>query len=362
MEKIEKCPDDVGHRRTYEGLGYKIGKNLTTGANARGFRIWKSLIKRVMSESLGYTTTVNISRSWECLDNFLEWFNKQEIIDTDARLFLVVNPDQLRPRKGGSRSSAKGAKVCPKFSAKTSHLTTIPLSPFRKPSSEEYKDWESEDKRTTATHKGSKGEGMPAVPVSTKSKLYGRKIRAKARHREHMAAMDERREENKVSLIEKRRRKWEGYITDRDHKKYFDEVVRPATEAVEKELYLSTLVEQERIHGIDDIDIRILYRGRFSGLGYVGEGKHRTRIKGKKTKAYRVWEWLLNKCYGSGRSSKDGYDYVGYRVCKKWQCFQNFAKWFAKQEMHGDRLPVFALKPNSKGKLVIGPKNTKLMF
>lgn len=362
MEELEKCPDDVGYRRTYEGLGYRIGKGLTTGKNMRGFRIWKSLIKRVMCESLGYTTTINISASWECLDNFLEWFNAQEIIDTDHRLYLVVNADQLRPKKGGKRSIAKGAKVCPKFSAKTSSLTTVPLTPFRKPKSEDHKDWESAERITNTTHKGSKGEGMPAVPVSVKSKLYARKVRAKARHRDYMAEMDDRREENKVCLIEKRRRKWEGFVTDRDHKKYFDEVIYPATKDVTRELLRAPEAEQERLTGIDDIERRILYRGRFSGLGYVGEGKYPTKVNGKKTKAYRVWEWVLNKCYGKGRSTKEGYDYAGYRVCKKWQCYQTFAKWFDKQELHGERLPVFALKPNSKGKLVIGPKNTKLMF
>jgi len=362
MKEDAKCPDDVGHKRTYEGLGYKIGKGLTTGANIRGFRIWKSLIKRVMCESLGYTTTINISRSWECLDNFLEWFNAQEISDTDARLYLVVNPDQLRPRKGGKRSISEGAKVSPKFSAKTSHLTTVPLPPFRKPSREDYKDWESTDKKTTVTHKGSKGAGMPVVPVSVNSKLYARKLRAKVRHRDFMEESDYRREGNKVKLIEKRRREWEGYQTELDRRNHYTDVVLPAVAAVNKELSRASEAEQLRIEGIEDIERRILYRGRFSGLGYVGEGKYPTRIGDKKTKAYRVWEWLLNKCYGKGRGDKQGNDYAGYRVCKKWQCYQNFAEWFAKQTLHGSRLPVFALKPNSKGKLVLGPKNTKLMF
>ena len=44
-------------------------------------------------------------------------------------------------------------------------------------------------------------------------------------------------------------------------------------------------------------NIKCPYEPRTYGVGYIGEGEHKTRINGKKTKCYKVWHNMLQRCY-----------------------------------------------------------------
>lgn len=69
------------------------------------------------------------------------------------------------------------------------------------------------------------------------------------------------------------------------------------------------------------------YHKSVLGIGYIGEGIYRAKIKGKTTKAYSTWTKVLERCYNEKlREKYPTYKDVG--VCKEWECFQNFAEWF----------------------------------
>lgn len=66
---------------------------------------------------------------------------------------------------------------------------------------------------------------------------------------------------------------------------------------------------------------------RTYGVGYLGEGKYKSKENGKFTKCYKVWNSMLQRCYDSKYHEKYP-TYKGCKVCEEWLCFQNFAEWF----------------------------------
>ena len=74
-------------------------------------------------------------------------------------------------------------------------------------------------------------------------------------------------------------------------------------------------------------EIKCVYEPRTFGVGYLGEGKYKTRENGKKTKCYKVWQSMLQRCYDSKYKEK----YPTYNACEvyeSWHNFQNFAHWY----------------------------------
>ena len=67
------------------------------------------------------------------------------------------------------------------------------------------------------------------------------------------------------------------------------------------------------------------------GIGYFGHGPHKSRINGKKTRAYITWSSMLRRCY-SEKSLEIKPTYESCSVVKQWHNFQNFASWYYKQK------------------------------
>lgn len=63
------------------------------------------------------------------------------------------------------------------------------------------------------------------------------------------------------------------------------------------------------------------------GVGFVGDGRYKTKINGKHTKQYLCWHAMISRCY-SPRSLSLYHTYNGCSVCNEWHNFQNFAMWF----------------------------------
>jgi hypothetical protein len=63
------------------------------------------------------------------------------------------------------------------------------------------------------------------------------------------------------------------------------------------------------------------------GVGFIGDGEYKARIKGKNTKAYSVWASMFTRCYDEKTQIRQP-TYKGCTVSKEWHNFQNFAKWF----------------------------------
>lgn len=62
------------------------------------------------------------------------------------------------------------------------------------------------------------------------------------------------------------------------------------------------------------------------GVGYCGQGVHKSKENSKLTKDYNVWFKMIKRCY-------EGEDvaYENCTVCEEWLNFQNFAEWYKQQ-------------------------------
>ena len=79
------------------------------------------------------------------------------------------------------------------------------------------------------------------------------------------------------------------------------------------------------------------YHSNVYNIGYIGEGKYKSKINGKLTKAYLYWQTTLERCYEPYELNKHP-TYIDCYVCDEWLNFQNFAKWFYKNyyEIEGE--------------------------
>lgn len=75
--------------------------------------------------------------------------------------------------------------------------------------------------------------------------------------------------------------------------------------------------------------IKCPYERRVFGIGYIGEGKYKVSDNGKKTKCYRTWQNMLQRCYDEKHRYKNP-TYENCKVCKEWLNYQNFAEWYYK--------------------------------
>nr|DAE62910.1 MAG TPA: hypothetical protein [Caudoviricetes sp.] len=74
-------------------------------------------------------------------------------------------------------------------------------------------------------------------------------------------------------------------------------------------------------------NIKCPYEKRVYGIGYIGEGKYKVKINGKKTKCYDVWHSMLERCYNEKYTYRNS-TYKECEVCEKWHNYTNFGDWF----------------------------------
>lgn len=70
------------------------------------------------------------------------------------------------------------------------------------------------------------------------------------------------------------------------------------------------------------------------GVGYMGVGKHKSKIKGVNVPHYSVWTGAIIRCYCPTRQAKRP-SYIGCSISKNWLCYQNFAEWYTTHESCG---------------------------
>lgn len=63
------------------------------------------------------------------------------------------------------------------------------------------------------------------------------------------------------------------------------------------------------------------------GIGYLGEGKYKTKDENGLTDQYKSWVSMLMRCYSSVFHQKQP-SYIGCTVDERWHNFQVFAKWY----------------------------------
>lgn len=62
-------------------------------------------------------------------------------------------------------------------------------------------------------------------------------------------------------------------------------------------------------------------------IGYIGEGKYKTRENNKITNRYSIWRNMLERCYDE--THRDRYKaYKDCVVCEEWHNYQNFSQWY----------------------------------
>lgn len=67
------------------------------------------------------------------------------------------------------------------------------------------------------------------------------------------------------------------------------------------------------------------YHRSVFGVGYVGEGKYKTKENGKFTIFYQQWKNMLLRCYVKADRHRP---YEDAEVCDEWLNFQTFSKWY----------------------------------
>ena len=86
-------------------------------------------------------------------------------------------------------------------------------------------------------------------------------------------------------------------------------------------------------------NIKCPYERRYFGVGYLGEGKYKTRENGKNTRVYDTWKGMLQRCY-SNKSHERNPTYLGCKISEEFHNFQNFAEWFYNNyyEIEGEQM------------------------
>lgn len=77
-------------------------------------------------------------------------------------------------------------------------------------------------------------------------------------------------------------------------------------------------------------EVKDLCKPTTFGVGYLGYGRYKSRDKSggeDRTKVYRTWKGMLERCYSEKYLSKKP-TYKGCSVDEDWHNFQNFASWF----------------------------------
>jgi hypothetical protein len=73
------------------------------------------------------------------------------------------------------------------------------------------------------------------------------------------------------------------------------------------------------------------------GVGFMGDGKYKSRVNKEKTEAYKAWMRMLGRTYSSSYKEKFP-TYKGVTTCDLWHNFQNFAAWFDLNYIEGFHL------------------------
>ena len=104
-------------------------------------------------------------------------------------------------------------------------------------------------------------------------------------------------------------------------------------------------------------NIKCPYEPRTYGVGYIGEGEHKTRINGKKTKCYKTWQNILQRCYDTKCHEKHP-TYIDCDMDKIWLNYQNFGDWYKENyyEVKGERM-CLDKDILHKGNKVYSPEN-----
>lgn len=70
------------------------------------------------------------------------------------------------------------------------------------------------------------------------------------------------------------------------------------------------------------------------GIGFIGVGRHKSKVDGRNTLAYSTWIGMFIRCYRKNIKQSD-ISYIGCLVAPEWHNFQNFADWYEGHDSYG---------------------------
>lgn len=73
--------------------------------------------------------------------------------------------------------------------------------------------------------------------------------------------------------------------------------------------------------------VRYPYQKSVCGVGYLGEGNHKSQSNGKSNNVYFVWSTMIRRCYDPNVFKKLP-TYINCSVDPRWHNFQVFAEWY----------------------------------
>ena len=359
------------------GLGYRKASRVEK-QHTRIYNKWRVLLTNVMDDSRNFNT-LDISESWCCFDNFLEWFLKCEAaLDTEKSCFVVFNaPELLKPKR--RRVDGKMVELfSPKYSEKTCHLSIVKPLAWRgsRDSSKlvfdrDLKKWSKEYLLLKGTEKQAMQTRFPLPPGT---KLFALKTLARKRYAKQGRSTEARAEQLKQERqatkmrVERRRnaklqKKKEAKIFPGYGKRY-SEIVEPAQAMQMSQIDHAPGEEKIRRAKAKTPEAAMKQAALFRGLGYIGVGPYVTNVKGKQTRAFKTYMELLKRCYTDCANRDDSDALRGYRMGKRFLNFQKFAKWFEAEDKNPEHrnLPGFEPKANSKGFLILNPKTLRLTY
>lgn len=358
ISNIEEFP------RTLQGMGYIKKRGLGSRAeNVRAYKTWKNMIVRVMDqERLGSFNTLDVSKSWECFDNFLKWFNEQLLADHSDVVYLHLVKEEHRPKLLGKFSIAPESRVSPKYSAKTCYLSLKPRRVYKAPQIITLKDTPGKELAADEFLKGTVGVQKFFYKLQKDTKLFRRKNRA---HKAFVAKVKDSRAKN-AGVNQRRRERYARKVAAQNVREVikfggntghsYAKQVKPAQEIQNRQISKAGRAQEKRLTELasTDLDRRQLYKGLVQGLGWVGEGKY---TQYGYHRAYQVWIRILRGCYANTRVRNDYEMYMGCRLSKKFMCFQTFAKWFKKHDDTTKNLPqIERLRVDGKDDFLLSTK------
>lgn len=86
------------------------------------------------------------------------------------------------------------------------------------------------------------------------------------------------------------------------------------------------IAKNKRYEHFRNGEIKCPYDRSVYGIGYIGEGRYKSKTKGKLTRVYSTWYQMLERCYDPKCQEKRP-TYIDCKVCNEWHNFQNFAEW-----------------------------------
>ena len=94
------------------------------------------------------------------------------------------------------------------------------------------------------------------------------------------------------------------------------------------------------------------------GVGFIGEGNHKSQNKMQSNRAWTVWHTMMARCYNINSKSYKSYGQRGVAVDETWHNFQNFASWFEDNYIEDSDIEKDIIK---RGNKVYGPATCRFI-